>query len=303
MLRLYVRSFSTLCRTFSWGSQKLLFFPLLRIFPLASYGALCWLSLPPQPASTGILYFRTIHRETIGMKTIGMIGGMSWESTIEYYRILNETVKAKAGGLHSAKILMFSTDFAEVEEMQHQGRWIEAARLLVAVAQRLEGAGADLVILCTNTMHKTAAEIEQGIRIPFLHIADPTGAAIQAKGLKNVGLLATRFTMEESFYKTRLAERFGLQVLTPEQQEREMIHRVIYEELCLGKIMPSSKAKYLETIRHLMDRGAEAIILGCTEICLLIQPEDVGVPVFDTTYLHAVAAADYAMNGQGRLSS
>ncbi len=231
------------------------------------------------------------------MKTIGMIGGMSWESTIEYYRILNETVKAKAGGFHSAKILMFSVDFAEIEEMQHQGRWTEAARLLVAVAQRLEGAGADLVILCTNTMHKAAAEIEQGIRIPFLHIADPTGAAICAKGLKKIALLGTRFTMEEDFYRRRLSDRFHLQVLTPEDGEREMVHRVIYEELCLGKILPDSRAQYQQTIRRMVDRGAEGVILGCTEIGLLVQPKDVSVPVFDTTYLHAVAAADYAMNG------
>jgi len=231
------------------------------------------------------------------MKTIGMIGGMSWESTIEYYRILNETVKARAGGLHSAKILMFSVDFAEVEQMQHQGRWDDATRLLVDAARRLEAAGADFVILCTNTMHKAAAEIEQNLGIPFLHIADPTGAAIRTKGLKQIGLLATRFTMEEAFYKARLAERFALEVLTPENEERAMIHRVIYEELCLGKIVPDSKAQYLETIRRLVDRGAEGVILGCTEICLLVNPADVSVPVFDTTYLHALAAANYAMNG------
>jgi aspartate racemase len=231
------------------------------------------------------------------MKTIGMIGGMSWESTIEYYRILNETVKARVGGLHSAKILMLSVDFAEVEQMQHQGRWDEAARLMVHAARRLEAAGADFVILCTNTMHIAAAEIEQSVRIPFLHIADPTGAAILTKGLNKIGLLATRFTMEEAFYKARLAEHFALEVLTPESEERALIHRVIYEELCLGKIVPGSKAQYLETIRRLVDRGAEGVILGCTEICLLVQPADVSVPVFDTTYLHAVAAANYAMNG------
>jgi aspartate racemase len=231
------------------------------------------------------------------MKTIGMIGGMSWESTIEYYRILNETVKARAGGLHSAKILMLSLDFAEVEQMQHQGRWGEAARLLVTTAQQLEAAGADFIILCTNTMHKAAGEIEQSVGIPFLHIADPTGAAIRTKGLKKIGLLATRFTMEEAFYKARLQEGFALEVLTPGSEERAMIHRVIYEELCLGRIVPDSKARYLETIQRLVDRGAEGVILGCTEICLLVKPPDVSVPVFDTTYLHAVAAANYAMNG------
>jgi aspartate racemase len=232
------------------------------------------------------------------MKTIGMIGGMSWESTIEYYRILNETVKTRIGGLHSAKILMLSVDFAEVEQMQHQGRWDDATRLMVDAGRRLEAAGADFVILCTNTMHIAAAEIEQSVRIPFLHIADPTGAAIRTKGLNKIGLLATRFTMEEAFYKARLAERFALEVLTPENdEERAMIHRVIYEELCLGKIVPGSKAQYLETIRRLVDRGAEGVILGCTEICLLVKPADVSVPVFDTTYLHALAAANCAMNG------
>jgi aspartate racemase len=231
------------------------------------------------------------------MKTIGMIGGMSWESTLEYYRILNETVKARAGGLHSAKILMYSVDFAEVEQMQHQGRWNEAATLLVAAARRLEAGGADFIILCTNTMHKAAAELEQSVRIPFLHIADPTGAAIRAKGLSKIALLATRFTMEEDFYKARLRERFQLEVLTPGDEERAMIHRVIYEELCLGKILPASKARYLEAIQRLTDRGAEGVILGCTEICLLVHPKDVAVPVFDTTSLHAVAAAEYAING------
>jgi aspartate racemase len=231
------------------------------------------------------------------MKTIGMIGGMSWESTIEYYRILNQTVKAQAGGLHSAKILLYSVDFAEVERMQHEGRWNDAAKLLVAAARRLEAAGADFIILCTNTMHKSAAEIEQSIRIPFLHIADPTGAAVRKRGLGKIGLLATRFTMEEAFYKARLAERFALEVLTPEESERAMIHGVIYEELCLGKISPASKQKYLETIGRLVDRGAEGVILGCTEICLLVRADDISVPVFDTTYLHAVAAVAYAMNG------
>lgn len=236
---------------------------------------------------------------TTSMKTIGMIGGMSWESTVEYYRILNQTVKARAGGFHSAKILMFSVDFAEVEQMQHQGRWSEAAQLLAQAAQRLEAGGADFIILCTNTMHKAATEIERSIHIPFLHIADPTGAAIQAKGLKTVGLLGTRFTMEESFYKTRLSERFQLQVLVPDDREREMIHRVIYEELCMGKILPTSKAQYQETISRMIDRGAEGVILGCTEIGLLIQLQDVRVPVFDTTYLHAVAAASHALDGSG----
>lgn len=231
------------------------------------------------------------------MKTIGLIGGMSWESTIEYYRILNEAVKARAGGLHSAKILMLSVDFAEVEEMQRQGRWNDAARFLAVAAQRLEAAGADFILLGTNTMHKVAAEIEQSIHVPFLHIADPAGAAIQARGLQSIGLLATRFTMEEDFYKARLADRFQLQVLTPASAEREIVHRVIYQELCLGKVLPGSKAQYLEIIQRMIDRGAEGIVLGCTEIGLLLQQADVSVPLFDTMHIHAAAAVDYAMKG------
>src|SRR5579859_403075 len=229
------------------------------------------------------------------MKTIGLIGGMSWESTIEYYRILNEIVKARAGGLHSAKILMLSVDFAEVEEMQRQGRWNDAAHFLAVAAQRLEAAGADFILLGTNTMHKVASEIEQNIHVPFLHIADPAGAAIRARGLQSIGLLATRFTMEEDFYKARLADRFQLQVLTPESAEREIVHRVIYQELCLGKVLPGSKAQYLEIIQGMIDRGAEGIVLGCTEIGLLLQQTDVSVPLFDTTHIHAAAAVDYAM--------
>jgi aspartate racemase len=247
-------------------------------------------TLRPRPALARIL-----SKKQFNMKTIGLIGGMSWESTIEYYRIVNETVRARAGGFHSAKILMLSVDFAEVERMQHEGRWDDAARFLAAAAQRLEAAGADFILLGTNTMHKVAVEIEQSIHIPFLHIADPTGAAIAAKGLQSIGLLATRFTMEEDFYKQRLADRFQLQVLTPESAEREMVHRVIYQELCLGKVLPGSKAKYLEVILRMMDRGAEGIVLGCTEIGLLVRQADVKVPLFDTTYIHAVAAVDYAM--------
>jgi aspartate racemase len=231
------------------------------------------------------------------MKTIGLIGGMSWESTLAYYRILNETVKARAGGLHSAKILMLSVDFAEVEEMQHQGRWADAGRFLAAGASRLEAAGADFIVLGTNTMHKVAAEIERSIQVPFLHVADATGAAIQARGLKKVGFLGTRFTMEEDFYKARLSDRFKLQVLTPASGEREMVHRVIFEELCLGKLLPASKAQYLKTIQSLIDGGAEGVVLGCTEIGLLVQQADVSAPLFDTTYIHALAAVDYALQG------
>ena len=229
------------------------------------------------------------------MKTIGLIGGMSWESSAEYYRLINTLVKERLGGFHSAKCVMVSVDFAEIETLQREGRWAESARVLAAAAQNLERAGADLVLLCTNTMHKVADDIQASIQIPFLHIADATAEQIRAQGLTTVGLLGTRFTMEEDFYVGRLAQRYGLQVLIPDVAEREMIHRVIYDELCLGEIKAESKAKYLAAIDHLIDRGAQGIILGCTEIGLLIQADDCRVPVFDTTRLHAQAAIALAL--------
>jgi aspartate racemase len=229
------------------------------------------------------------------MKTIGLIGGMSWESTVAYYRILNETVKARWGGLHSAKILMYSVDFEEIEQLQHQHRWSEAGAILAEIAQRLEAAQADCLVLCTNTMHKVADIIEANLSIPFLHIADATGQAIKARGLQTVGLLGTRFTMEDTFYKDRLIERYGLTVLTPEECDRTLIHTVIYEELCLGILTPSSREQYRHILQKLVDAGAEGIILGCTEIGLLVKPEDSSVPLFDTTEIHAVAAAEWAM--------
>jgi aspartate racemase len=229
------------------------------------------------------------------VKTIGLIGGMSWESSAEYYRLINTLVKERLGGFHSAKCVMISVDFAEIETLQRENRWVESAQLLVAAAQGLERAGADVVLLCTNTMHKVADDIQASIHVPFLHIADTTGEQVKAQGLMAVGLLGTRFTMEEDFYVGRLTQRFGLRVLIPEPAEREMIHRVIYDELVLGEIKMDSKEQYLAAIEHLIERGAQGIILGCTEIGLLIHAEDCRVPVFDTTRLHAQAAVDFAL--------
>jgi aspartate racemase len=229
------------------------------------------------------------------MKTIGLIGGMSWESSIEYYRILNETVKELLGGLHSAKCVLVSVDFAEIEILQHEGRWGEAAQQLITAGQNLEKAGADFVLLCTNTMHKLADEIQAGLRVPFLHIADATARKIAAAGIQKVGLLGTRFTMEEDFYKGRLVNNHGLTVLIPEEPERETIHRIIYDELVLGKIRQESKAEYVQIMGRLIQSGAEGIILGCTEIGLLVHQADSPVPLFDTTRTHAEAAVEYAL--------
>ncbi len=230
------------------------------------------------------------------MKTIGLIGGMSWESSIEYYRLINEQVRDRLGGNHSAKSVMVSVDFAEIEELQHQGRWADAADLLAAAARSLELAGANFVVLCTNTMHKVAEEIQNAIHIPFLHIADATAQPILSSGFRNVGLLGTRFTMEESFYKERLKEKFGLNVLIPGEGDREFVHHVIYNELVKGVIKETSRAEFLKIISKLVENGAQGVILGCTEIGLLVKAEDCSVPVFDTTQLHAKAAVDYALN-------
>ena len=230
------------------------------------------------------------------MKTIGLLGGMSWESTVEYYRLINEMVKARLGGLHSARCLLYSVNFAEIETLQHQGRWDEAGLVLADAAERLERGGADFMILCTNTMHKVAGAIQARLQIPFLHIADPAGEAIKGQGLKTVGLLGTGFTMEQDFYRGRLVDRYGLQVLTPDKTDREVIHRVIYDELCLGIVKPGSKERYLQIIERLVEAGAEGIILGCTEIGLLVHDDDCTTPLFDTTRLHAAAAVDYALS-------
>ena len=229
------------------------------------------------------------------MKTIGLIGGLSWESSIEYYRIINETVKDKLGGLHSAKIMMYSFDFEEIKEMQHQGKWDEAAQAMIPAAKRLEKAEADCVVICSNTMHKMAAAVQDAIGIPLLHIADATAEKIKSQGLKTVGLLATKFTMEEEFYQGRLIEKHGLEVIIPKREERLIVHKIIYEELCLGRILHSSKEQYKKIIDNLVERGAGGIILGCTEITLLIKEEDCQFPVFDTTLIHAQSAVEYAL--------
>ncbi len=229
------------------------------------------------------------------MKTIGLIGGMSWESTLEYYRLINEQVRAELGGLHSARVLLYSVNFAEVAVLQREARWDAAAALLIDAAQRLERGGADCVVLCTNTMHKVADELQSGVTIPLLHIADATAATVGARGVQRVGLLGTRFTMEEDFYRGRLTERHGMTVLTPPPEEQDIIHRVIFDELCLGVLNQTSKAHYLASIERLVERGAEGIILGCTEIGLLVQAGDAAVPLFDTTAIHAGAAVAYAL--------
>lgn len=228
------------------------------------------------------------------MKTIGMIGGMSWESSIEYYRMVNEGVHEKLGGLHSAKSVMVSVDFAEIEELQHTGQWEEATRQMVTAACQVERGGADFLVICTNTMHKMADPVRAAVRIPLLHIADATAERILAQGLTKIALLGTRFTMEEDFYKGRLLAR-GLEVLVPEESGRESVHRIIYDELCLGQIRAESRVRYKAIMAGLVERGAQGIILGCTEIGLLVKDGDASVPLFDTTRIHAEAAVDFAL--------
>jgi aspartate racemase len=229
------------------------------------------------------------------MKTLGLIGGMSWESTVPYYREINLVVKAQLGGLHSAKIILYSVDFAEVEHLQATGQWEAAGALLSSVAQTLERAGAEGLVLCTNTMHKVAGAIAHAVNIPLLHIADPTAKAIRQGGLHTVGLLGTRFTMEQDFYRSRLEQTHGLKVLVPPPADRELVHRVIYDELCLGQVLDSSRLDYQRIIHDLQRQGAQAIILGCTEIAMLVQPQHCGLPLFDTTALHARSAAHWAL--------
>jgi aspartate racemase len=229
------------------------------------------------------------------MKTIGLIGGMSWESSAHYYRIINERVRALVGGLHSARVLMLSVDFADIERMQAEGRWDEAAAELAAAASALERGGADCLVLCTNTMHKVADEIAAAVGIPLLHIADATAAAIDTAGLRRVGLLGTRFTMEEDFYVQRLASLSGAEVIVPNAADRAIVNRIIYEELVLGIVLDDSRVEYLRIIGELIAAGAEGIVLGCTEIMMLVGSCDVGVPMFDTTRLHADAAVDFAL--------
>lgn len=229
------------------------------------------------------------------MKTIGLIGGMSWESTASYYRLINEQVQQRLGGLHSARILLYSLDFAPIERMQAEGDWDGAGMVLAHAARALEAGGADFLLICANTMHKVAPAIEAAVHLPLLHIADPTAEAVTRAGYARVGLLGTRFTMEDNFYIDHLRERHGLDVLVPDQAEREVIHRVIYDELCLGHLVDASRDAYRQIIARLVERGAEAIILGCTEIALLVHASDASVPLFDTTDLHARAAVDQAL--------
>ncbi len=229
-------------------------------------------------------------------KVIGLIGGMSWESSSEYYRIINQAVREKLGGLRSARCLMWSFDFGEIEALQHAGRWDDATALMIDAAQRLERGGADFFLICTNTMHRMADQVQAAVGIPLLHIADPTAERIKARGIKRVGLLGTAFTMEQEFYKGRLKDRFGLDVLVPDTEDRATVHRIIYEELVQGRVEAPSREAYRKVIARLVGRGAEAVILGCTEIMLLVKPEDSSVPLFDTTGIHAEAAVERALS-------
>lgn len=229
------------------------------------------------------------------MKTIGLIGGMSWESSVEYYRIINEEVHARLGGLHSALSLMYSVDFAEIERLEREDKWEEATGLMVDAARRLERGGADLVLICANTMHKMADTVQAGIGIPVLHVVDAAAEAVRKRGLARVGLLGTRYTMEGDFYRRRLSEMHGLDVLVPEAADRDLVHRVIFEELVLGKIDPRSRSECLRIIDSLAARGAQGIVLGCTEIGLLVKDGDCALPLFDTTRIHAVAAVELAL--------
>jgi aspartate racemase len=230
------------------------------------------------------------------VKTIGLLGGMSWESSLEYYRIVNETAKARLGGLHSAECLMFSFDFAEIEELQMAGDWEGATRMMVNAAQDLEKGGADCLVICTNTMHKMADDVQDAIDIPLIHIADPTAEKIKSDGLDTIALLGTAFTMEHNFYKGRLVDRYGLNVLIPDDAGRKVVHDIIYNELVLGIIKDESRIQYQDVISQLAAQGAQGVILGCTEIGLLIKPEHSPITTYDTTELHAVAAVDWALN-------
>jgi aspartate racemase len=229
------------------------------------------------------------------MKTIGMIGGMSWESSIAYYRIVNQAVREALGGLHSAECIMYSVEFAEIEALQHQNRWNDAAAIMINAAQSLESAGADFVIICTNTMHKLYDAVSENIQVPMLHIADATAEAIASKKMNKIALLGTRFTMEEDFYKGRLVEKYGLEVIIPIPADMDTVHAIIYEELCAGIIKPDSQQRYADIIRRLVAKGAQGVILGCTEIGLLVKAENSPVPLFDTTEIHARAAVQYAL--------
>lgn len=229
------------------------------------------------------------------MKTIGLIGGMSWESTAIYYQAINQGVKGVLGGLHSAKVCLYSVDFAEIEKLQHAGQWQETANILSKAAQSIEAGGADLMLICTNTMHKVADEVQSSVSIPLLHIADATAERLRYDGVKRVGLLGTKFTMEQSFYKNRISEKYGIEVIVPEEEEAQLVvHDVIYNELCLGEVKSESRMKYVEIIEKLFSNGAEAVILGCTEIATLVQQQHTSIPLYDTTKIHAQAAVKFA---------
>ena len=229
------------------------------------------------------------------MKTIGLLGGMSWESSIEYYRIINQVVREKLGGLHSAKSVMVSVDFAPIEELQNQDRWDEATVVMITTARQVEAAGADFLLIATNTMHKMYNEVQAAIEIPVLHIADATGLKVKDYGLDKLGLLGTIYTMEQDFYKGRLNDKFSFQILVPDKHDRQVVNRIIFEELVLGQIKPESKAEYTRIIADLIQKGAQGIILGCTEIPLLVDSDEVAVPTFDTTYIHAEMAVEIAL--------
>lgn len=233
------------------------------------------------------------------MKTIGLLGGMSWESTLNYYRLLNEGIKQRLGDLHSAEICLFSVDFDAIEKLQHQGAWDELAQQLSAAACAVERGGADFLLICTNTMHKVAPQVAAAVTIPLVHIADVTGAALQKNAVRRVGLLGTRFTMEEAFFKQRITDNFHIEVLIPNAVQRELIHRVIYQELCLGVIREQSRLDFLAIIAELTAAGADAIILGCTEISMLVQQRDTASPLYDTTAIHVQAAIDLALADSG----
>ena len=229
------------------------------------------------------------------MKTIGLIGGMSWESTQYYYRQINQGIRQRLGGLHSAQILLHSVDFAPIEALQHAGDWDAAAKVLSHAAQSLESGGADFFLICTNTMHKVADTVEKSVKIPLLHIADATAKVLQADNISRIGLLGTAFTMEQSFYKGRLSHQHGIEVLVPDARDRETVHDIIYRELCLGTINPASKKTYLQIIKRLQQQGIEGVILGCTEICMLVDQGDTSIKLYDTTAIHAEQAVDYAL--------
>jgi len=229
------------------------------------------------------------------MKTAGLLGGMSWESTVPYYRIINQVVGEALGGLHSARMVLYSVDFQEIELLQHAGRWTEAGGTLAAAGHAVRRAGADFLVLCTNTMHKVAGQIESSVGLPLLHIADATAARVKAAGSRRVGLLGTKFTMEEDFYRGRLERGYGLEVMVPGADQRDTVHRVIYEELCRGRVRDESRQEYRRIVRDLVGQGAEGVILGCTEIGLLLGPQDAEVPLFDTARIHAEEAARYCL--------